>query len=137
MHDALSIDEIKPKALHLTPLPLPLRASGPLTSLSWPTASSTLGASRGKGAIDTEHHHRPTPFPYCNLSDALVDLLTRWCHIQHAEALGRSIRQGVHPLTAKRDRGEIVKEGFCLVVGGLHDQFGRRLLYIELVATRR
>src|SRR5918998_383603 len=62
MHDARTIDEIKPKALDLAPLPLPRGASGPLAFLPWATAPSTVGASRRIGAINTENYHRSAPF---------------------------------------------------------------------------
>jgi hypothetical protein len=76
MHDALAIDEIKPKAFDLAPLPLPRGAPGPLASLSWATAPSTFRAGRGKGAINAKNHHGSAPFTRCDLVDALVDLLT-------------------------------------------------------------
>src|SRR5918992_4910889 len=83
MHDALTIDEIKPKALDLAPLPLPRGASGSPVSLPRPPTSSTVGASRRVGAINAEHHHRSAPFAHCNCRDARFDLLTRRRDIQH------------------------------------------------------
>ena len=77
MHNALAIDEIKPKALDLTPLPLPRGSPGPLASVPGATASSTVGASRRKGAVNAENHHGSAPFPCGGSGDALVDLLTR------------------------------------------------------------
>src|SRR5687767_1963727 len=137
MHDALTIKEIKPKALDLAPLPLPRGAPGPLASLPRPTASSTVGASRRVGAVNTEHHHGSAPFTRGDFSDALFDLLMRRGDIQHAETLGRLIRQRVHAFTAEVDTGELAKEALGLVIGGLDHQLGRRLLHIELVASRR
>ena len=54
-----------------------------------------------------------------------------------AEALGRSIRQRVHALTAEMNAGEIVKKGLSLGIRGFDHQLGRCLLHIELVAPRR
>jgi hypothetical protein len=119
MNDALAIDQIKPKALDLAPLSLPRGSPGPLASLPWATTPSISGASRRVGAINTKNHHGSAPFTRCDLVDARVDLLTRRRHIQHAEGLGRSIRERMHPLTAEVDAGEVVKQGLGLVIGGL------------------
>src|SRR5688572_13098553 len=136
MHDALTIDEIKPKAFDLAPLPLPPGSPNTLAFLSWATTSSTFGASRRVGAVNTEHHHRAAPFTRCDFRDAFVDLLTRRRDVQHTEPLCNLIGEGMHALTAEMDTGEIVKESLSFAVGGLHHQLGRCLLHIELDASR-
>src|ERR687890_567035 len=98
MHQALTIDEIKPKALDLAPLPLPRGSPGPLATLPRPPASSTFGASRRVGAINTKHHHRAAPFTRCYFRDAFVDLLTRRRDVQHTKPLCNLIGEGMHAL---------------------------------------
>ena len=77
MDNALTINEIKSKALDFAPLPLPRGSSGPLASLSWARTPHALRASRGIGSINVQHHDGSAPVARCDSGHVLFDLLTR------------------------------------------------------------
>src|SRR5262249_39825123 len=102
MHDAITCKEIEAKALGLAPLPAPPRASGALAGLPWTTSPSAVRTCRRIRPINAQHHY-PTTKAFCGYrSDAPLDLVACWRHIQDGQALGHLIRDSVHPFAAKR-----------------------------------
>ena len=136
MHDAPLINEIKPKAFRIAPGPCPLGALGPRASLTWTTTSCTLGASGHKRAINTQHHHRTTPFARCHFRDALLNVIARWRNIQHRETLGGLIGERMHALGADLDTRQLVKKCLRFVIGHLDHRLGCALLHIKLETPR-
>src|SRR5919206_879429 len=63
MDNALTIQQIKAKALGVAPLPPPPRPFGPRAS--WPLLglSGAVGTRRHIGASDAQHHHRTAKAP--------------------------------------------------------------------------
>src|SRR5499427_11007580 len=91
MDDALAIQQIEAKALGVPPLPLPPRPFGPRAS--WPLLGfpGAVGTRRHISAIDAQHHHWTAKAPRGHRGDAPLDLLARWRHIQHGQALGHAV----------------------------------------------
>src|SRR4029450_2124159 len=66
MHDALSVQEIAPKAFGLVPRVPPCGPARPIACLAWATSSRIFGSRRHRGAINAEHQHgacKPTSAP--------------------------------------------------------------------------
>src|SRR5215210_659311 len=101
MDDTLAIKQIEAKALGVSPLPPPPRPFGPRAS--WPLLglSGAVGTRRHIGSIDAQHHHRTAKATSGHRGNAPLDLLARWRHIQHRQALGHLVSHGVHSFAPK------------------------------------
>src|SRR5262249_16626014 len=136
MDDTLAIKQIEAKAFRIPPLPPPPRPFGPRAS--WPLLglSGAVGTHRHIGSIDAQHHHRTAKATSGHRGDAPLDLLARWRHIQHCQALGHLVSHGVHSFAPKRHARQIVNERLGRVIGDFGDQIYRGLVHIELFASR-
>src|SRR6516164_10228815 len=99
MHDAVAVQQVEPKPFGLVPGMAPPGATGSRARLPGAAPARTVGTGRHIGPVNPEHQHRTTKATGGDTGHALINLVTRRGHIQHAEPLGDLRREGVQALT--------------------------------------
>src|SRR5262249_34229154 len=133
MDYVLVIDQIKPKALGITPLAMPRGASGPrvtLPRLALPSAVGTRGHVR---SIDAQHQHRTAQAPRRHLLNAARNVITGRRHIQDGEPLGGLMHKRMEALTAQRHPGKVAEQRLGLLIQHLHRPAVPRCLTLSCV----
>src|SRR5215510_5001099 len=135
MHDALAIEEIEAKPLGFAPLVVPPGPSGALPCLARAPASRTVGARRDIGPINPQDQYRTAKASGSDLRDAPINLLPRWRHLQHIQALSHLLSERVHALTTDGNATEPPKEPRGRLIQDFGSHIHGSLLDVRLHAT--
>src|SRR5262245_60564332 len=91
MDDTFAIQQIEAKTLRVAPLSPPPRSPRSLASAPRAGCAGTVGTGRHIRPINAQDQHRTAKAARRHLSNALLDLLTRRCHVYHRQVLGHLV----------------------------------------------